>query len=309
MNKSLVTIAIPAYKSEFLSKCISSALSQTYRTIEVIVVDDKSPNHLDEIVKSFEDPRLKYIVNEKNLGGDDPGVNWNECLSYANGEFFCLLCDDDIYEPTFIETMIQLAERYPEANVFRSRVKIINEVGTVVGMYPTSPQYETSTNYMLDILADYRRQTVTEFMYRTEYIKRKGGYCLLPKAMCADYLTIFKLAKEGGIASCIEPLVSFRSSEINLSGKGQNKKNIMEKIISRKIFTDEVMNLIKDVPTDIRDIIIERAIKQHNFANIKELTWCSFSEFVTLFKNRSKYNIEKTSFKKAFIKRLIKLVK
>ena len=98
----MVTIAIPAYKTDFLTEAISSALSQTYADIEVIVVDDASPNDVQGVVAGFSDCRLSYHRNEKNLGKDDPSRNWNECLKYAKGEFICILCDDDIYHPEFV---------------------------------------------------------------------------------------------------------------------------------------------------------------------------------------------------------------
>ena len=53
MPLPLVTIAIPAYKSTFLRETISSALKQTYSNIELIVVDDNSPENIDSIIKEF----------------------------------------------------------------------------------------------------------------------------------------------------------------------------------------------------------------------------------------------------------------
>ena len=110
MSNELVTIAIPAYKATFLRKAISSALKQTYSNIELIVVDDCSPENLESITKEFNDSRICYYKNTTNLGKNDPSKNWNKCLEYANGEFFALLCDDDTYEPTVVEEMLKLAD-------------------------------------------------------------------------------------------------------------------------------------------------------------------------------------------------------
>lgn len=175
-------------------------------------------------------------------------------------------------------------------------------------MYPSSPEFETSRNYMLDLCGGYRRQTITEFMYRTAYIKSKGGYCLLPKAMGSDHLTIFKLAQEGGIASTIEPLVAFRSSNLNLSGNGQNKKNIYEKIVACKMLTDEIFKLTEGAPLDINCLIRERRRIVHNAANTHELTFASLSQFFHLYKVRNQYDIVFKSFIKAIINKIKNII-
>ena len=58
-----VTIAIPAFKAAYLSDSIASALAQTYDNIEVVVVNDKSPDDIDSVIGHFNDPRLRYCVN------------------------------------------------------------------------------------------------------------------------------------------------------------------------------------------------------------------------------------------------------
>ena len=115
----LVTIAIPAYKSRYLKDAIESVLQQTYKNIELIIVNDNSPEDIFSVVSLYDDNRIKYYCNEINIGGKDPVKNWNKCLSYASGEFFSLLCDDDVYEARFIEKMIGLAAKYLNVNVFR----------------------------------------------------------------------------------------------------------------------------------------------------------------------------------------------
>lgn len=99
-QQPLVSIGIPSYKAKYLADSIRSALNQTYNNIELIIVNDCSPEPIKDVVDKFNDARIRYYVNEKNLGGEDPGNNWNRCLELAKGEFFCLLCDDDMYEPS-----------------------------------------------------------------------------------------------------------------------------------------------------------------------------------------------------------------
>ena len=97
----LVSICIPAYNNAgYIKKTVESILNQTYRNIELIVVDDKSTDDTVEILESIEDTRLKIYKNEENLG---MAGNWNRCLSLARGEFIKLICADDMIDANAIE--------------------------------------------------------------------------------------------------------------------------------------------------------------------------------------------------------------
>lgn len=81
-----VSFCIPAYKRKYLREAIQSLLDQTYKNIEIIVVDDKSPERLSEVMAEFTDSRIRYYVNGENLGGKNPLYNYNKAFSYATGD-------------------------------------------------------------------------------------------------------------------------------------------------------------------------------------------------------------------------------
>lgn len=244
MENPLVTIAIPAYKATFLRQAIESALGQTYQQIEVIVVDDHSPNPIQEVVKTIDDPRVKYYRNKENIGKENPVYNWNKCLSYSQGEFFALLCDDDTYSPSFIEEMLKLANQFPNTNVFRTRADFINEKGQTTDWYPSSPLWENVDDYIWHVNRRYRKQTISEFMYRTAHIRKLGGYYPLPLAWYADYVSVFRFALEGGIASSSQLMMHFRQSGQNISS--QDKKNSMEKLKAIKLYIHWLTTFVQE---------------------------------------------------------------
>ena len=145
---SKVSIGIPAYKPEFLEEAIASVLAQTFEDWELIVVDDCSPGDIQGVVSKFTDPRIRYYRNEKNLGAEDPSYNWDKCVSYAQGEYFCLLCDDDLYHPTFLEEMLKLTDQFPDCNVFRARGQRMDANGNLLSKYPSSPLWESCEDYI-----------------------------------------------------------------------------------------------------------------------------------------------------------------
>ncbi len=242
MKNCLVTIAIPAYKATFLEETIRSAVNQTYKNIEIVVVNDHSPYDITPIVESFHDERIRYYINEENMGGKDLVAQWNKCLSYARGEFFCLLCDDDVYEPQFVETLLQLSEQYPHVDVLRARVRKIDKEGKTIDLFPSSPIHETVYDYMWHKWKGFRSQTVSEFMLRTAHVRKAGGYYSLPRAWGSDSLSIFLFGMDNGIASANALLAGFRQSDENISFNFRDDSR--EKMKAAVSYREKCMELI-----------------------------------------------------------------
>lgn len=258
------SVAIPAYKGKYLSAAINSVLSQTVTDFELIIVNDASPDNITEIVQSFNDNRIRYYINETNIGGLDPVANWNKCLSYATGTFFSLLCDDDRYEPTFLESLYELSLRYEKCNVFKAGVAVIDKEERIVSTYPSSPEWENCSDYIHNVSLRKRKQTISEWMYRRDYIVKCGGYEAVPMAWGADYLSVMKFALDGGIASEAKVLTVFRKSGENISTTYE--KNLELKVLGTKVYADKLRKLVTDnnivTPSIIQDIEVIRTFEQ-----------------------------------------------
>jgi glycosyltransferase involved in cell wall biosynthesis len=103
----LVTILIPTYsRADLLLEAIRSGLAQTHRNVELIVLDDASPDDgrtTAAVAPFLADPRVRYVRHERNLG---IAGNWRAGIAAAAGAFFCLLHDDDTFEPTFVAELL-----------------------------------------------------------------------------------------------------------------------------------------------------------------------------------------------------------
>lgn len=105
-----VSIAITAYKAaDYLEKAVRSALAQTETDLEVVIVDDCSPDATCEVAYRLaaEDPRVHVVPLKTNLGGAGA---LNRAIDAAQGEWVAVLDADDWYEPTRIEKLITAAE-------------------------------------------------------------------------------------------------------------------------------------------------------------------------------------------------------
>jgi glycosyltransferase involved in cell wall biosynthesis len=283
----MISVAIPCYKGKFLAETIRSILNQTYQDFELIIVNDQSPEDIEAIVHSFNDPRIRYFVNEKNLGAGNPAYNWNRCLSHAQGEFFALLCDDDLYAPTFLERMMALAQKYPDTKVFRSRANFINAEGKEINRYASAPEWETWEDYLWHVTKNYRSQTISEWFYRREALTAVDGYALLPLAWYADYLSIFRFAQEGGIASTSEILVHFRLSGENISSR--DDENTILKIEAQNQYRASVAELLKGNPQ--RDDLMNQLNWLLNLHLKYNLGHAPKRVLFQIYRNRRKYGI------------------
>ena len=101
----LVSIIIPVYHVEkFLDKCVASVVSQTYTNLEIILIDDGSPDNCPAICDAWKlrDPRIK-VIHQQNGG---LSVARNEGLKLATGEFIGFVDSDDWIEPNMYETLL-----------------------------------------------------------------------------------------------------------------------------------------------------------------------------------------------------------
>lgn len=218
----MISIGLPAYKPDFLEKAITSVLNQSYVDFELIIVDDASPYNLGKIVSAFSDSRIQYYKNEKNLGNESIVKNWNEPLKYAKGEYFVLFSDDDVYHKDFLLELMGLAQKYPMVSLFHSRVVKIDQHDNIIGYTPTCPEYETALDFIWHTLHGFRNLYVTEFLCKTDALRKIGGFYDLPLAWGSDYVTWFMLSMNGGIVCSPKPLSYWRSSENNISTKGNS---------------------------------------------------------------------------------------
>lgn len=103
----LISVIIPAYNTAgYIAQSIQSALGQTLKNIEVIVVDDASTDETVAIAQRFQDDRLRIFINEQNMGA--AGAR-NRAIQAARGEWIAVLDSDDWYAPDRLEHLLQVA--------------------------------------------------------------------------------------------------------------------------------------------------------------------------------------------------------
>jgi len=222
----LISVGLPAYKARYLKEAINSVLKQTYTDFELIIVNDASPENINGIVQDFNDPRIRYYENEKNLGQENLVENWNKVLNYARGEFFVLFSDDDVYEPTFLEEMLTLLKKRPSMDILHCRVRQVNAEGLTLGFTATAPEWENVVDFLYHRISLGRVHYIGEFLFRTRVLKDIGGFVDIPLAWGSDIATCCEVGKQNGVLFLSKPLYKYRYSALSLTNSGQFHKKV-----------------------------------------------------------------------------------
>lgn len=136
MKQGLVSIIMPSWNTEnYIAKSIQSVIDQTYKNWELIIVDDCSTDNTDEVVRAFNDQRIKYLKNEKNSGA---ALTRNRALKEARGEWIAFLDSDDLWVPEKLEHQINFMKK-KGCNLSFTEYEKIDEESKPLNIYVSGP--------------------------------------------------------------------------------------------------------------------------------------------------------------------------
>ena len=171
-----VSVCIPTYcGASHIRATIDSVLGQTFRDLEVVIIDNASPDDTFAVASSYDDPRVRCLRNASNLGAEG---NWNRCLAEATGTYVKLLPDDDVLAPECLQRQVDVLQadtREEIALVFCAR-RIIDGEGRLMferRMFGRAPRRLTG------------RALFRRCLYRgTNVIGEPGGTCFAAVSRC-----------------------------------------------------------------------------------------------------------------------------
>lgn len=128
----LVSIIIPTFnRPKYFQLALESALSQTYRNIEVVVSDNSTNDETEKLIQDYlaDDSRIKYFRHKDFTAND----NWNFARHYnnPNAEYVNWLMDDDLFYPRKLEVMVEIYRNNPDVSLVTSVRDVIDEEGKV----------------------------------------------------------------------------------------------------------------------------------------------------------------------------------
>lgn len=193
----LVSVIIATYKREAsLYRALLSLAAQTYKNIEVVLVDDNGDAEWNSKVQTIVDKlepslNINYIVNKENIGS---AAARNKGITEANGKYISFLDDDDIYLPLKIEMQIEdmLAK---DADYGITDLYLYNQKDKLVDRRIRSYIKSIKTNNLMRYHLLYHMTGTDTLMFKTEYIRSIGGF---PGIDIGDEFYLMKEAIFGG---------------------------------------------------------------------------------------------------------------
>lgn len=138
MSTPLVSILIPVYNTAaYLTRAIQSILDQQYTPMEIILINDGSTDASETILRSFQDPRIRYVSHAQNMG---LVYTLNEGIDLSAGKYIARMDGDDVCLPGRIAQQVGYLEAHPEVSVLATRVSLINEQDEPIGYWEADQQ-------------------------------------------------------------------------------------------------------------------------------------------------------------------------
>lgn len=220
------TFLLPAFKPDFLEVALRSIKDQTYSDFKVLVSDDCSPHDLKSIYNKVcgDDERFCYRRNEVNMGSKSLVSHWNLLVDMCDTEYFILASDDDVYEPTFLEEVDKLAVKYPEVDLIRARVRLINEKGETLAKDAMYEEKVDELGFWCQKHFNNAIRCIANYIFRTNVLRGKGGFVEFPLAWHSDDATVLMMSGNG-VANTQKMLFYFRNSTVNISCRKNKSKD------------------------------------------------------------------------------------
>ena len=239
-EKPLVSVVVPNFNHEpYLEERIESVLGQTYKKIELIILDDCSSDGSMDIIRRYES-RARIVESEKNSGS--PFHQWMKGIEMSNGSFVWIAESDDSAEPTFLERMVSRLETDGSILSFCQSIEIDSH-GRKIGVQRY--QKEMEEDFCMD-----GKIFITKYLSRKNVVANASAAVFRKDAALSadrefmdfsgagDILFWSSIAERGGVSYVADPLNLFRqhggnrTAEDALSGKGLHESLQ----VSRRLF-------------------------------------------------------------------------
>ncbi|MEA5567041.1 glycosyltransferase family 2 protein [Anabaena sp. UHCC 0399] len=206
-----VTVLMPVYNGElYLREAIDSILDQTFQDFEFLIINDGSTDSTREIICSYDDPRIRLIDNDYNLGLTR---SLNKGLKLAEGEFIARQDADDISEPERLAKQVAFLETHPEVALVGTWYKDIDPQGSLIGECNLPCN---SIQIRWDILF-YCPFVHSGIMFRKYTIGKHIGFYNEAFSYAQDYDLWWRIARHLQVANLNEYLIKLRINPCSMT--------------------------------------------------------------------------------------------
>lgn len=267
-----ITVLMPAFNAApYISQAIESVLQQTFEDFELIIVNDGSTDTTEEIINSYNDPRIR-LMSQSNKGVAEA---LNTGLMAAKGKYIARVDADDICMPERLQIQYEFFQKNPEYVLVASDVDYMDEQGNFVFKF-----YNTDFGYSNEEINKrfykYCPFIHSSVMYRAEPIKAVGGYNKFAIAF-EDYFLWSKILGAGKVCNLPFSLMKIRLniSSVTVDDRDYPKEflEIKKKAIETGILTVVEAERLKN---SYQSIDKKARVKSYYFLLAKKYLWDNY---------------------------------
>jgi len=213
---AIVSVVIPTYnRAHMIGRCIRSVISQTYYDFEILIIDDGSVDNTEQVIRSFKDPRIKYVRNQIQVGAN---AARNTGIKLAKGKYIAFLDDDDEWLQTKLFKQMAVMENASESIGAVYTGRIVIKSGKVVSI--VSPHFQG--NIISKLLDENCVGTMSTVMIRSKLLLQNGG--LDEKLLsCQDWDLWLRIAERYEFACIPDILVKYHITEKSITSNIQKQ--------------------------------------------------------------------------------------
>lgn len=217
-----ISVLMPIYKTPeiYLREAIESILGQTYTDFEFLILDDCPEESREEIVNSYDDPRIKYTKNERNLG---ISASRNKLIDMAEGEYLAIFDHDDISLPERLEKEACYLDNHPEIGVVSSNTKTL--IAKQTTRVPTS-NLDIKKELLVGCIVIHTAAMIRKSVFIDNNIRYEQEY-----SPAEDYMLWIRLIGKTMFHNLSDVLVYYRDFEGNTSHLQKEKMHDRDALI------------------------------------------------------------------------------
>lgn len=209
-RKTLISVIMSVFNEEkYLRDSLDSIFSQTFEDYELIIVDDCSTDKTVEIIRAYQDPRIRLIRNETNMGLTK---NLNKALNMCQGEFIARMDGDDICLPDRFRRQVDYMRNHPEYMLAGCQTRTFGEQN-MIWRLKDNPEKLKIMMLIRPVLAH------PTFMMRRELVFKKGFYYDESYCSAQDYEFAQRVSESYPIGLVQEVLLNYRTHKKQVSSK------------------------------------------------------------------------------------------
>lgn len=233
-NFPLVSAIIPVFNSEkYIAETINSVLRQTYKNIELIIVDDGSTDQTLEIVKqiTLKDNRVKYYSIPP---AGRPSVPRNYGIQKSNGEFIAFLDSDDLWHKRKTEIQLKRIIASPSSAFIYSMSITFGDVSPFSKQYELLPLPFRAAKNKLDLLAIGNTVPLSSVIVRKDKLVEQKGFDEDPLLQVEDYDLWIRLSEKNDFIFLPAVLVKYRIHTNQFSADWETHKKRLEYLSQKR---------------------------------------------------------------------------